>query len=220
VPDHPKSFLLNPEMAGYLEDHSLPADEHLLALRERTAALGDVAAMQIAPEQGALLTVLTAIVGTSLAIEVGTFTGYSSICIARGMAADGRLICCDVSDEWTTMARQAWLEAGVADRIDLRLGPAAETLARLPSEATVDLAFIDADKGGYAEYYELLLPRMRPGGVILADNTLWSGKVVDPGAVDADTTAIRSFNAMVAADERVDHVLLPVADGVMVARKR
>lgn len=216
----PKSFLLTAELARYLQDHSLPADAVLTRLAERTAALGDVSMMQIAPEQGALLTVLAQLVAPRRAIEIGTFTGYSSICLARGMEPGTTLTCCDVSDEWTAVAREAWLEAGVADRIDLRLGSADETLRALPTDPPVDLAFIDADKGGYLGYYEQLVPMMRPGGLLLADNTLWSGRVVDPEAHDDDTAAIRAFNAHVAADDRVDHVLVPVADGLMVARKR
>lgn len=217
--DH-KAFFLTPELAGYVEAHTTKSDDVLAGLVERTRALGDVAGMQISPDQGALLTALTAMMGASLAIEVGTFTGYSSICIARGLAPGGRLVACDVSDEWTSIAREAWLAAGVADRIDLRLGPAAQTLAALPEEPVVDLAFIDADKGGYARYYELVLTRLRDGGVILVDNVLWSGRVADPDNAEPDTEALREFNDMVVADPRVDVVMLTVADGLSLIRKR
>lgn len=217
--DH-KAFFLTPELAHYVEAHTTKPDDVLAGLVERTRALGDVAGMQISPDQGALLTALTAMMGASLAIEVGTFTGYSSICIARGLAPGGRLVACDVSDEWTSIAREAWLAAGVADRIDLRLGPAAQTLAALPEEPVVDLAFVDADKGGYARYYELVLTRLRDGGVILVDNVLWSGRVADPDNAESDTVALREFNDMVVADPRVDVVMLAVADGLSLIRKR
>lgn len=216
----PKSFLLTTELAAYIEDHSLPADRVLVELAERTRQLGDIAQMQIAPEQGAFMTILARAIGAVNALEVGTFTGYSSICLARALPEHGRLIACDLSDEWTRIAREAWLEAGVADRIDLRLGPAGETLASLPADLSLDLVFLDADKGGYLGYYEELLPRMRPGAILLADNVLWSGRVVDPAADDPDTLALREFNDALGADERVETVMLPVADGLLMARKR
>jgi caffeoyl-CoA O-methyltransferase len=159
-------------------------------------------------------------VAPRFAVEVGTFTGYSSICVARALAPDGRLLCCDVSEEWTTIARTYWERAAVADRIDLRLAPAAETLRALPTDPAIDWAFIDADKTGYRTYWDEIVPRMRPGGLVLVDNVLWSGKVVDETVNDADTVALREFNDHVLADERVEHVLLPVADGLTVARKR
>ncbi|MCC5952209.1 MAG: O-methyltransferase [Acidimicrobiia bacterium] len=220
APTEPKAFFLSNELADYVAAHSRGVDPVLAELVEQTNALGEVARMQVAPDQGAFLTVLTRALGTTLAVEVGTFTGYSSICIARGMAEGARLIACDLSDEWTTIARRAWLDAGVADRIELRLGPALDTLRRLPTEPVIDLAFIDADKGGYLDYYEELLPRLRPGGVLLADNVLWSGRVVDDAADDADTVALRAFNDHVARDDRVDAVLLTIADGLTMATKR
>src|SRR5690606_5846127 len=152
----------------------------------RTAELGDIARMQVAPEQGALLELLVRMLGARQAVEVGTFTGYSALCVARGLAPGGRLLCCDVSEEWTAIARDAWRRAGVADRIDLRIGPALETLARLPDEPTIDFAFIDADKRGYLDYYEALVRRLRPGGLLAIDNVLWAGRVVDPAADDDD----------------------------------
>ena len=190
------------------------------ALVEETAALGAVAGMQIAPEQGAFLTVLTRLIGARRAIEIGTFTGYSALCIARGLPDDGRLLCCDVSEEWTAVGKRAWAKAGVADRIDLRIAPALDTLAALPADTQFDLAFIDADKPNYANYFDALLPKMRTNGAILVDNVLWDGRVVKPDADDENTVAIRAFNDTVAHDDRVDAVMLPIADGLTLVRKR
>src|SRR5690606_17349969 len=142
------------------------------------------------------------------------------LCIARGLTAEGRLLCCDVSEEWTAVARRAWARAGVDDRIDLRLGPALDTLRSLPGDQDVDLAFIDADKGGYVDYWHELVPRVRPGGLLLADNVLWSGAVVDEGDTGDDVVALRRFNEVVAADDRVEAVVLPAFDGLTVARRR
>jgi caffeoyl-CoA O-methyltransferase len=215
-----RSFLLSDDLDAYVRAHTTPFDPVLRALTERTEALGDIAGMQIGPDQAALLTMLVRFAGVRSAVEVGTFTGTSALCIARGMAPGGHLLCCDVSESWTALARDAWSEAGVDDRIELRIAPAAETLAALPSEATIDLAFIDADKGGYLTYYEELVPRLRPGGWIIADNTLWSGTVVDPTNVERDTEALRAYNGRAASDERVDTVLLALADGLTVSQKR
>lgn len=219
APDGPKAFFLSEDLARYVADHSSQADPVLTDLIEATQALGAVAGMQISTEQGVFMTMLTRMLGARTAIEVGTFTGYSSICIARGLAEGGRLIACDVSDEWTSMARKAWLAAGVADRIDLRLGPAADTLAALPASLVVDLAFIDADKGGYRTYYDLVMQRLRPGGVILVDNVLWSGRVVDAANSEADTVSLRAFNKYVASDDRVEVAMVPLADGLSVIRR-
>jgi caffeoyl-CoA O-methyltransferase len=216
----PKSFLLTPELHAYLVEHSTPLDEVQRALVEETSQLGDIARMQVAPEQGAFLSLLAAVTGARRVIEVGTFTGYSALCLARGLPEDGRLVCCDVSEEWTAVARRHWEAAGVARRIELRLGPALDTLRSLPTDPDVDLAFIDADKGSYVDYYEELLVRLRPGGLVVVDNVLWSGRVLDPDADDADTVALRAFNDRVAADARVEVVMLPVADGLTLARKR
>jgi len=215
----PKSFLLSEELHDYLIGHSTPIDEVAQRLIERTAALGDVAGMQAAPEQGILLTQLTRIIGARNAIEVGTFTGYSALCIARGLAEGGRLLCCDVSEEWTALGREAWTDAGIADRIDLRIAPALDTLRSLPPDPVVDLAFIDADKPGYASYVEELVPRLRPNGVLLLDNTLWSGEVVNVSAEDANTLAIQAVNDAVAADERLTTVVLPISDGLTLSVK-
>ena len=218
--DQPKSFLLTAELHRYIVEHGTPPDDVQESLITQTAALGPIAAMQIAPEQGTFLTMLTRLLGARTAVEVGTFTGYSSLCIARGLAGGGRLLCCDVSEEWTAIGRRHWDLAGVADRIDLRIAPALDTLRALPAEPTVDLAFIDADKPNYPRYYEELVPRMRANGVIAVDNVLWDGNVVKPEADDENTVAIRAFNDMVAADDRVDTVMLPIADGLTLLRKR
>lgn len=216
----PKSVVVTPELHAYAVAHGTPPDDVQRSLIEVTAGLGSVSGMQISPDQGAFMTLLTKIVGVRFAVEVGTFTGYSSICIARGLAAGGRLLCCDVSEEWTAIARDHWDRAGVAERIDLRIAPAIETLRALPADPPIDLAFIDADKPGYVEYYEEIVARLRPGGVVLLDNVLWSGVVADPTNTDENTVAIRAVNDRVAADDRVEAVVLPIADGLTIARKR
>ncbi len=216
----PKTVAVTEEMHAYLVAHGTPPDDVQRSLIDATAKLGPISAMQIAPEQGAFLTILTRLLGARSAVEVGTFTGYSALCIARGLAPGGRLVCCDVSEEWTKIARRHWKKAGVAKQIDLRIAPAEETLLALPPEPTIDLAFIDADKTGYRTYYEALVPRLRRNGVLLLDNVLWGGAVVDPSNTDADTEAIRAINDRVAADDRVDVVMLPIADGLTIARKR
>jgi len=218
--DQPKSFNLTPEIHQYLVAHGTPPDDVQQALIERTSELGGISMMQIAPEQGAFMTILTRLLGVRNAVEIGTFTGYSSLCIARGLADGGTLVCCDVSDEWTSIGQEYWERAGVADRIDLRIAPALETIATLPEGEHVDLVFIDADKENYANYYDALLPRVRQNGVILVDNTLWSGAVIDKSRDDSSTVAIRAFNDMVAADDRVDTVQLAISDGLTLLRKR
>jgi len=218
--DSPKSFLLSPEIHAYVVGHGSKPDEVLAELIAATKQLGGISIMQIAPEQGAFMTLLARATGARRAVEVGTFTGLSALCLARGLTDDGVLIACDVSDEWTSIGRPYWEKAGVAHKIDLRIGPAADTLAALPREEHLDLSFIDADKEGYARYYEELVGRTRPNGLILVDNVLWGGSVTDPRAGDASTAAIRSFNDLVAADPRVDCVMLPVADGLTLLRKR
>jgi caffeoyl-CoA O-methyltransferase len=218
--DQPKSFHLTPAIHAYLVDHGTPPDDVMQGLIAATQELGGISIMQIAPEQGAFMTLLARAVGARRAVEVGTFTGLSALCLARGLPEDGRLIACDVSDEWAAIGRPYWEKAGVADRIDLRIGPAADTLRAMPLEEEIDIAFIDADKPNYATYYEELLPRTRPGGLILVDNVLWSGRVVDTDADDEQTRAIRAFNDLVVADDRVDCVMLPVSDGLTLLRKR
>lgn len=216
----PKSFLLTDELHRYLLEHAAPIDDVQQALIERTSALGEIARMQVSPEQGAFLTLLARIAGARRAVEVGTFTGYSALCIARGLDPGGSLLCCDVSDEWTAVAREHWQRAGVADRIELRLAPAIETLRSLPRTADIDLAFIDADKAGYVSYVDELVPRLRSGGLLLLDNVLWSGAVADPARDDEDTVAIRRCNDRVSAHPQLDSVILPIADGLTLARKR
>nr|WP_062341412.1 O-methyltransferase [Herbidospora sakaeratensis] len=215
-----KGSYLGEALPDYLSAHATPPDQVLRDLAVETAALhSDHAGMQIAPEQGTFMTMLVQLTGARLAVEVGTFTGYSSICIARGLVPGGRLIACDVSEEWTSMARKYWERAGLTDRIELRLGDAVETLGALPAEEEIDFAFIDADKAGYPAYYEALLPRMRPGGLIVCDNTIQGGRITDPAA-EGNVPVMREFNDLVTADPRVDSVLLPVADGLTLARKR
>jgi len=216
----PKSFFLGAEIHEYLVAHGSPPDAVQVDLIGTTGALGGISMMQISPEQGAFMTMLTQLLNVRFAVEVGTFTGYSALCIARGLAPGGRLVCCDVSEEWTAIARPAWAAAGVADRIDLRIAPAIDTLRSLPDDTVIDLAFIDADKPMYHEYYEEILGRMVSGGLLLVDNVLWSGAVIDASAQDENTVAIRAFNAMVAADERVDVVMIPLGDGLSLIRKR
>ena len=189
-------------------------------LQAETAALGDSAGMQIGDDQGQLLTLLARLIGARRAVEVGTFTGYSSVCIARGLAEGGSLLCCDVSVEWTEIGRRAWASAGLADRIELRIAPALDTVRALPEVADIDLVFIDADKPGYAAYWAELVPRVRPGGLLLADNVLWSGRIADPEATDENTVALRAFNDLVAGDDRVETVVLTAFDGLTIARKR
>jgi caffeoyl-CoA O-methyltransferase len=218
--DTPKSFHLSPEIHDYLVRHGTPPDEIQRALIEETKRLGGIAIMQIAPEQGAFMTLLAKLIGARRAIEVGTFTGYSALCLARGLADGGHLLCCDISEEWTRIGLPYWEKAGVAHKIELRLGPAAETLRALPADPVVDLAFIDADKGGYPVYYEEILARLRPGGLILVDNVLFMGTVVDSSVTNESVVAIRAFNDRVAQDERVDRVMIAVGDGLTLLRKR
>jgi predicted O-methyltransferase YrrM len=216
----PKSFFLSSELHEYLLAHGQRPDAVQQSLIDATAALGPIAGMQIAPEQGAFMTMLTQLVGARSAVEVGTFTGYSALCIARGLVPGGRLLCCDINEEWTAIGRRHWEQAGVADRIDLVIAPAVDTLSRLPDGASIDIAFIDADKTNYANYYEQIVRRLRPNGLILVDNVLWSGRVIDPGDTADDTESIRAFNDLVAGDDRVDVVMLPVSDGLTLLRKR
>ena len=215
----PKSFFLAPPIHEYLVAHGTPPDDIQRRLIEETAKLGRIAGMQVAPEQGAFMTLLTRAVGARRAVEVGTFTGYSALAIARGLPDDGHLLCCDVSEEWTAIGRRYWEEAGVADKIELVLGPAVETLKSLPDGEEIDLAFIDADKPNYPNYYEALLPRLRRNGLILVDNVLWGGRIVDADG-DENTKELQAFNDLVAADDRVDVVMLPISDGLTILRKR
>ncbi|MGC5018541.1 O-methyltransferase [Micromonospora sp. DT47] len=212
-----KPLPLTPELHAYLVAHGSPPDEIIRDLAAETLALlPDQATMQVAPEQAAFLTFLTQLLGVRQAVEVGTFTGLSALAIARGLPEDGRLTCFDISEEYTGVARRYWARAGVDDRIELRIGPAADRLRELPHERYLDFAFIDADKTGYPIYWSELVPRMRPGAVIAVDNTLRGGRVIAPQ--NADDRAIAAFNDDVLTDVRVDAVMLPIADGVTLAR--
>jgi caffeoyl-CoA O-methyltransferase len=218
--DAPKSFFLTKPVHDYLVAHAPPLDDVQRDLIAETEALGGISMMQIAPEQGAFMTLLTRLISARRAIEVGTFTGYSAISIARGLSDEGTLLCCDVNEEWTAVARKYWERAGVDDKIELRIAPAIETLRSLPAGEQFDLAFIDADKPNYPHYYEEVLARLRRNGVILVDNTLWGGAVADSKATDDNTNAIRAFNDAVAADDRVESTILTVGDGLTLIRKR
>ena len=215
----PKSFLLTTDVHDYLLASSTSPDPVQQELIAETAALGGISGMQIAPEQGVFLTLLCQAVGARRVIEIGTFTGYSALCIARALPPGGTLQCCDVSEEWTAVARRYWEKAGVADRIELRIAPAIDTLKALPAGEQFDLAFIDADKANYPHYYEEILARLRRNGLILVDNTLWGGRVLDDADQSKDTVAIRAFNDAVAHDHRVDCVQLPISDGLTLLRK-
>ena len=216
-----KTLPMSEALETYLREVSLREPGILRRLREETAGLPE-AQMQIAPEQGQFLNLLVGLLGAKRIIEVGTFTGYSALWMDQALPEDGRLVACDVSEEWTDIARRYWAEAGVAERIDLRLAPALETLEALLEEERghYDLAFIDADKANYEAYYEACLKLLDSTGLVVIDNTLWSGRVIDPEADDEDTVAIRQFNDKLHADERVDLSLLPLADGLTLARKR
>ncbi len=207
-------LMMTDELHRYIVDHSQPLSDVEADLFAETAELGPISMMQISADQGAFLTALTRATGARFAVEVGTFTGYSALRIAAGLVSGGRLLCCDVSEEWRAIAQKYWALAGVDDRIELRLAPAIDTLNSLPMDAAIDFAFIDADKPGYEAYYEALVPRMRPGGVIAVDNTLWGGAVVDPAVDDADTAALRAFNEHALADPRTLTAIVATGDGV------
>jgi predicted O-methyltransferase YrrM len=214
-----RSIGLSEELHGYLLSVGVREHPVLAALREETAAMPN-ASMQIAPEEGAVLALLIRATGARRVLEVGTFTGYSSTAMALALPPDGQLVCCDLSAEWTDRARRAWSDAGVADRVELHLGPAVETLGSLleaGAAGSFDLAFIDADKPNYAAYYEAALRLVRAGGLIAIDNVLWSGRVADPSVDDDSTNAIRALNERIAGDERVEVAMLPVADGLTLA---
>ncbi|SCE71053.1 O-methyltransferase [Micromonospora chokoriensis] len=214
-----KSIPLTDELHAYLVAHGSPPDEIIRDLADETrSVLPEHATMQVAPEQAAFLTFLTRLLGARQAVEVGTFTGLSSLAIARGLPDGGQLTCFDISEEFTGIARRYWDRAGVQDRIDLRIGPAGDRLRELPQERYLDFAFIDADKTGYPIYWAELVPRMRPGGVIAVDNVLRGGRVIAPR--DVSDRAIAAFNDEVLADVRVDPVMLPIADGLTLARVR
>lgn len=220
-----RTIQVDDRLYDYIHENSLREDPLLRRLREETAR-NPMSNMQISPEQGQFMALLAELIGAKNAIEIGTFTGYSAISVARVLKPGGKLICCDVSDEYTAVARRYWTEAGLADRIDLRLAPAIQTLDELIAKGgagTMDFAFIDADKENYDAYYERVLRLLRPGGLVTIDNVLWDGKVADPSVRDADdvdTAAIRALNKKLAKDERVTLSLIPISDGLTLARKR
>jgi caffeoyl-CoA O-methyltransferase len=208
------------EIDAYAAAHSSGPDAVQRDLQEITAErTGPAAGMQIGDDQAVLMETIVRAMGARRAVEIGTFTGYSALAVARGMGPDGRLLCCDVSEEWTAIARDAWERAGVADRIELRIGPGIETLRSLPKEEQFDFAFVDADKPGYPGYYEEILPRLRPGGLVLIDNVLQNGRVIDDAATDESVEAIRKLNDTIVHDPRVRVVMLPIGDGVSVVQK-
>jgi caffeoyl-CoA O-methyltransferase len=216
-----RSLTLTDALYDYLLRHSLREPALLAELRAETAGM-PMSAMQIAPEQGQFMALLVELIGARRTLEIGTFTGYSSLCVALALPADGSVTACDVSEEYTAVARRYWAKAGVADKIDLRLAPAVQTLDALLADgraASYDFAFIDADKTGYDAYYERCLALLRPGGLIAVDNVLWGGAVADPAKTDADTAAIRALNSKVRDDSRVSMSLVPVGDGMLLARK-
>lgn len=216
-----RSIGLEPRLYEYLLSASLREHPALARLRAETASHPRVN-MQIAPEQGQFMALLARLVGAVRCIEVGVFTGYSSLAVALALPPAGRIVACDISEDYTQIARRYWEEAGVADRIDLRLAPAIETLDALLAAGEAgryDFAFIDADKGAYADYYDRSLALVRPGGLIAVDNTLWDGAVADPANQEPDTVAIRAFNEKLRDDPRVDLSLVPIGDGLTLARK-
>ena len=213
--------IVDPVVSDYLLTHCTPADDLLRELAAETRqAYPEAAGMQVSHDEGQLLTMLTGLTRARRAVEVGVFTGYSSICIARGMPDGGHLLACDVSDKWTSIARRYWKLAGLEERIELRIAPALDTLRALPADPVLDLAFIDADKGNYPLYYEELVTRLCPGGLLILDNVLRGGEVADPAAQDSGTLAMRRLNDLIAGDGRVESVMLPVRDGVTLARRR
>ncbi|MEO8091653.1 MAG: O-methyltransferase [bacterium] len=219
-----KFTAIDDDLHAYLVDHGARQDSELRRVQAETEAMGEISVMQIAPDQGAMMTLLARAIGAGEAIELGTFTGYSAICIARGLEPGGRLTCCELSEDYAEIAAGNFAAAGVADRIEIRIGPALETLRSLPEREHFDLAFIDADKTGYPDYYEQCLARMRPGGLILVDNVLGAGRVLDPEGVDSDSAAsvaaIIELNQRIRDDERVDVAMVAIADGLTLARKR
>ncbi|KIX76829.1 O-methyltransferase [Streptomyces sp. JL4002] len=214
------STKITDELYTYMLDHNPPLDRVQRGLVATTyAKFPDVAGMQSAEEQGPLLAFLVRLTGARHIVEVGTFTGFSALSMAQALPADGRLITCDVSEEWTSYARDAWAEAGVEDRIELRIAPALETLRAMPAEPHIDLAYVDADKENQVAYWEQLVPRLRPGGLIVTDNTLFHGSVLDESATGS-AAGVRAFNDHVTADDRMDSVLLAISDGLTLSRKR
>lgn len=220
MPSSDKFLHLNQQLYDYVIAHGHNGDSILRDLAEETRSLGRISGMQIAPEQGTMMGILARAIGAKSALEIGVFTGYSSICIARALPPDGKLLCLDVNEVWTSVARRYWERAGLSGKITLKLAPAIETLRALPASHTFDFAFVDADKTNYRNYYEEILKRLRPNGLILIDNVLWNGQVIDGSDKSEDTVAIRALNDFIATDTRVEAVMIPIADGVTVARKK
>jgi caffeoyl-CoA O-methyltransferase len=216
-----KYVKLNDALYNYVIGHrSRTVDPLLDELRAETEALGDIARMLISREQGDFLTMLMRLLAVRSAVEVGTFTGYSSICIARGLAESGKLTCFETSAEWTAIAQRYWVRERLTDKIDLQLGDAAMELPRWKPREPIDFAFIDANKPGYDTYFELLLPKMKSNGLFIFDNMIWNGRIIEQPLTDPDSIALDQLNRKLAADLRVDSVLLPVADGLHLARKK
>jgi predicted O-methyltransferase YrrM len=217
-----RALNLTDDLVAYVRRYGVREHPTLVRLRDRTAPMPN-SQMQIGSEQGAFMALLVKLIGAKRILEIGTFTGYSSLIVALAMPPDGTIVCCDVSEEWTSVARRYWAEAGVADRVDLRLAPALETLDELLATGasdTFDFAFVDARKTEYPDYHERVVQLLRPGGLVAYDNVLWSGRVADDADQDADTQGLRRLNDRLAADERVTIAMLPIADGVTLARKR
>jgi len=213
-----RTLTMTDDLVAYVYDYGVREHPVLAALRQQTMKLPEHN-MQIGPDQGAFMALLVQATGAKRILEIGTFTGYSSTAMALALPPDGGILCCDVSREWTDIARQAWADAGVEEKVELRMAPAVETVKTLMDDS-FDLAFIDADKASYDAYYEGCLRVVRPGGLILIDNTLWSGEVADPSVDTESVRAIRGLNEKIASDERVDHVILPIGDGLSIARRR
>ncbi|MEV7422098.1 MULTISPECIES: class I SAM-dependent methyltransferase [unclassified Streptomyces] len=212
-----------PELLKYVRDFSLREDGILRDLRRMTAELPGGEAMQVMAEEGQFLAFLVAATGAANVLEIGTFTGYSTLCMARALPPDGRLVTCDVTDRWPEIGADYWRRAGVSERIEVRVGPAAETLEKMIADGcsgSFGLVFIDADKSNYPRYYELALRLVRPGGLVVVDNTLFFGRVIDPLADDADTAGVREVNAVIRDDQRVDICMLPMADGITLVRRK
>lgn len=217
-----RSLPLSEDLHRYAIDHSNPSGDPVSAALAATTVerFGGLANMNIGEDQGRFLQMLVSLAGATTVVEVGTFTGMSALWLARGLPADGRLICFELVDTYLPTAREAWRDAGVDDRIEVRVGPAADGLAELPEAPMVDVAFVDADKAGYATYVELLLPRMAPQGVIAVDNVLWGGRIIDPTDTSPDTLALRDFNDSITRRDDVDAVMLTIGDGVTLIRQR
>lgn len=214
---------LSEELLEYVRSVSLRDDHLLQDLVEETAGMPALAAMVTMPEEGQLLSLLVGLTKAARVLEIGTFTGYSTLCMARALPPGGKIITCDINARWTRIAQRYWERAGVADVIDLRIGDAKDVLAALTEEAgpeSFDLVFVDADKASYPSYYEAALVHLRPGGLVVLDNTLFFGRVIDPGAQDPDTAAIRELNDALRKDDRVDLSMLVMADGITLARKK